>query len=56
MKEAMHSLRITHLSWGRLEVEDGSFKDVKLINLARLPTLRFSLVPYQLELLVTTLG
>lgn len=30
MKEAMHSPRITHLSWGRLEVEDSSFKDVKL--------------------------
>ena len=30
MKEAMHSPRITHLSWGRLEIEDGSFKDAKL--------------------------
>jgi hypothetical protein len=30
MKEAMHSPRITHLSWGRLEVQDGAFKDAKL--------------------------
>ena len=30
MEEAMHSPRITHLSWGRIEVEDGSFKDAKL--------------------------
>ncbi len=30
MKEAMRSPRITHLSWGRLELEDGSFKDAKL--------------------------
>src|SRR5215210_5776053 len=30
MKEAMRSPRITHLSWGRLQVEDGSFKDAKL--------------------------
>ena len=30
MKQAMHSPRITRLSWGRLEVEDGSFKDTKL--------------------------
>jgi hypothetical protein len=30
MKEAMHSPHITLLSWGRLEVEDGSFKDAKL--------------------------
>jgi hypothetical protein len=30
MKEAMHSPRITHLSWGHLEIEDRSFKDAKL--------------------------
>jgi hypothetical protein len=30
MNEAMHSPRITQLSWGHLEVEDGSFKDAKL--------------------------
>ncbi len=30
MKQAMHSPRITQLSWGHLEVEDGSFKDAKL--------------------------
>ena len=30
MKVAMHSPRITHLSWGRLEVHDGAFKDAKL--------------------------
>jgi hypothetical protein len=29
MKEAMHSPRIVHLSWGRLEIEDSSFKDAK---------------------------
>src|SRR3712207_9129776 len=30
MKQAMHSPRITHLCWGRLEIEDGSLKDAKL--------------------------
>jgi hypothetical protein len=30
MKEAMHSPRVTYLSWGRIEVEDGSLKDAKL--------------------------
>jgi hypothetical protein len=30
MNEAMYSPRITQLSWGHLEVEDGSFKDAKL--------------------------
>jgi hypothetical protein len=30
MKQAMHSPRITHLCWGRLEIEDVSFKDAKL--------------------------
>ena len=30
MKEAMPSPRITHHSWGRLEVESNSFKDAKL--------------------------
>jgi len=30
MNEAMHSPRITQLSWGHLEVEDRSFKDAKL--------------------------
>ncbi len=30
MKEAMHSPRVTQLSWGRIEVEDGTFKDAKL--------------------------
>ena len=30
MKQAMHSPRITHLSWGRLEIEDGSLKAAKL--------------------------
>jgi hypothetical protein len=29
MKQAMHSPRITHLCWGRLEIEDGSLKDAK---------------------------
>ena len=30
MNEAMHLPRITQLSWGRIKVEDGSFKDAKL--------------------------
>ena len=30
MKEAMYSPRVTYLSWGRIEVEDGSLKDAKL--------------------------
>jgi hypothetical protein len=30
MKEVMHSPRVTHLTWGRIEVEDGTFKDAKL--------------------------
>jgi hypothetical protein len=30
MEIAAHSPRITRVSWGRLEVEDGSFKDAKL--------------------------
>jgi hypothetical protein len=30
MKEPMHSPRVTYLSWGRIEVEDGSLKDAKL--------------------------
>jgi hypothetical protein len=30
MEQEMRSPKVTHLSWGRLEVEDGSFKDAKL--------------------------
>ena len=30
MERTAYSPRITRLSWGRLEVEDGSFKDAKL--------------------------
>ena len=30
MNKAMHSPLITQLSWGHLEVEDGTFKDAKL--------------------------
>ena len=30
MDRATHSPRITHLSWGRLETEDGAFKDARL--------------------------
>ena len=30
MERTAYPPRITHLSWGRLEVEDGSFKDAKL--------------------------
>ena len=30
MKEVMHSPRVTHLSWGRIVVEDDSLKDAKL--------------------------
>jgi len=30
MDRTTHSPRITHLSWGRLETEDGAFKDARL--------------------------
>ena len=30
MEQEARSPKVTHLSWGRLEVEDGSFKDAKL--------------------------
>jgi len=30
MDRTAHSPRITHLSWGRLETEDGAFKDTML--------------------------
>jgi hypothetical protein len=30
MEQTAHSPRITHLSWGRLETEDGAFKDARL--------------------------
>ena len=34
MDRTTYSPRITHLSWGRLETEDGAFKDARLFPVA----------------------